>query len=209
MEFKLPELPYKKSALKPYISEETLNYHYDKHHAGYVKKLNNLLKDDSAFADNTLEEIISTAKPGPLFNNAAQVWNHTFYWNSMTPDKTRPQASLIEAIEKSFGSIDKLKKTFSEAATGQFGSGWAWLVKDNNNEVRVLTTKDADTPIRSGIVPLLVCDVWEHAYYLDYQNERAKYIDAFWNVVNWEFAARNFEAKNIEFFEETQVRKTG
>ena len=209
MEFELPGLPYKKSALEPHISEETLNFHYDKHHAGYIKKLNKLLEGETSLSGKTLEEIIMNVQPGPLFNNAAQVWNHTFYWNSMTPGKTSPQGALADAIKKDFGSLDHLNEVFSEAAAGQFGSGWAWLVKDKNDKLRVLTTKDADTPVRSGIKPLLVCDVWEHAYYIDYRNDRPRYIESFWKIVNWEFAVQNFEAKDTEFFSETRARKAG
>ncbi|HSR63382.1 MAG TPA: superoxide dismutase [Gammaproteobacteria bacterium] len=199
MSFELPKLPYELSDLEPHISKETMEFHYGKHHAGYVDKLNKAIKG-SGFEDKTLEEIIINAEPGGLFNNAAQVWNHTFYWHSMTPKDTGPEGDLEQAIRENFDSVDRFKETFSEAAKGHFGSGWAWLVKDKNSKsLRVMTTKDADTPIRQGIIPLLTCDVWEHAFYIDYRNDKAKYVEAFWNLVNWDFVAQNLESNEIQF----------
>jgi len=191
MAFKLPELPYSRDALEPYISQETLEYHYDKHHAGYVKKLNNGI-EGSGFEGKSLEDIIINADPGGLYNNAAQVWNHAFYWHCMTADQSDPEGELAQAIDKSFGSFEKFKDKFSEVAAGQFGSGWGWLVQDDSGSLKVISTKDADNPITDNMTPLLTCDVWEHAYYIDYRNDRAKYIDNFWSVVNWDFVKKNF-----------------
>lgn len=196
MSFTLPELPYDLNALEPHISEETLKFHYEKHHAGYVKKLNNQL-EGSGFEDKSIEEIIKNADPGGLFNNAAQVWNHTFYWHSMTPGKTEPSGELLQAINDSFGSLDKLREKFEEVALGTFGSGWAWLTKDGDKSLKIVSTKDADTPVRTGGLPLLTCDVWEHAYYIDYRNDRGKYFENFWKLVNWDFAAENYETEDI------------
>lgn len=196
MSIQLPKLPYALEALEPHVSKETLTYHYEKHHAGYVKKLNGLI-DDGKFAGKSLEQIIASADPGPLFNNAAQVWNHTFYWHCMAPNGSKPEGKLAEAIKSQFGSLEKFKQEFSSVATGQFGSGWAWLIQGDNGELSIISTANAGTPVRSGGKPLLTCDVWEHAYYIDYRNDRAKYIEAFWNVVNWEFAAHNLDAKAV------------
>jgi Fe-Mn family superoxide dismutase len=208
MTIELPPLPYKLEALEPNISRETLDFHYNKHHAGYVKKTNDLLKD-ARQAGQTLEEIVRNAEPGPLFNNAAQVWNHTFYWHSMSPQKTSLGGALADAIRQHFGSEKEFRDVFSKAAMGRFGSGWAWLVKDNEGKLAVLTTANADNPLRDGKLPLFTCDVWEHAYYIDYRNARDRYVDAFWNVVNWDFAARNFESDHIELPSHEGLRKTG
>ena len=189
--FKLPELPYAKNALAPYISAETLHYHHDKHHAAYVKKLNELVHG-TKYAGMSLEEVIKTSGEGPLFNNAAQDWNHSFYWKCMSPHAGgEPTGRLADRIKKNFGDFATFKKQFAEAAMGQFGSGWAWLVKQPDGSLVVEKTSNADLPLAHGGHALLTCDVWEHAYYIDYRNERAKYVDGFWQVVNWEWVASN------------------
>lgn len=190
----LPPLPYDLDALDPYLSKETLDFHYNKHHATYVKNLNNLVKD-SPHKDQDLTGIIQKTEPGSgIFNNAAQVWNHTFYWQSMTPGGSKPPAGkLKQALEQSFGSLDDLRQNFSDAGTTLFGSGWVWLAVKNGGSVEIVKTSNADTPIRTGIQPLIVCDVWEHAYYIDYRNNRPKYLEEFWNIINWDFAARNLQ----------------
>jgi Fe-Mn family superoxide dismutase len=192
---KLPSLPYKADALEPYISEETIRFHYGKHHSGYVKKVNRMIKG-TAYANLGLGAIIQKTRGSAgeigIFNNAAQVFNHTFYWNSMKPGGGGAPAGIIaEKIEADFGSYDAFKKAFTSAALSQFGSGWAWLVKDGD-ALKIIKTANADTPIAEGLIPLLTVDVWEHAYYLDYQNRRAEYVDAYLeHLVNWEFAETN------------------
>ncbi len=189
--FKLPDLPYPKNALAPYTSAETLFYHHDKHHAAYFKKLNQLVLG-TKYADMPLEEIIKVSGEGPLFNSAAQNWNHSFYWKSMSPHGGgEPSGPFADRIRKNFGGLAVSKKQFSGAAMGQFGSGWAWLVKKPDGALVVEKTPNTDTPISRGERPLLTCDVWEHAYYIDYRNERGKYVDGFWKVVNWEWVAAN------------------
>ncbi len=192
MHHTLPELPYEKDALEPYISAETLEFHYGKHHATYVDKLNGLIAG-SEFEDSTLADIIRTAPPGPIFNNAAQIWNHTFYWTSLSPNGGgMPEGDLAGAIDAAFGGYDAFKEQFTNAAVNNFGSGWTWLVRTDAG-LAIVNTSNAATPlIDEGTVPLLTCDVWEHAYYVDYRNARPKYLQAFWNLVNWEFAAANF-----------------
>ncbi len=190
MAIELPKLPYEKGALAPHISERTLEFHYGKHHAGYVKKLNAAIEADSALQGKSLEDIVRSASGG-VFNNAAQVWNHTFYWNSMSPNGGgAPTGKAAALIEASFGSFDAFKAAFAKAAGGQFGSGWAWVVKDADG-IAITTTGNAGTPIANGQTPLLTCDVWEHAYYLDYQNSRPGYVEAWWNLVNWDFFESN------------------
>jgi Fe-Mn family superoxide dismutase len=187
-EHKLPELPYPRDALAPLISKETLDFHYGKHHAAYVANLNKLLAG-TEFEEASLEEIIKTAK-GPIFNNAAQVWNHTFYWNCLAPRAGgEPEGELAEAIQKAFGSFARFKEQFSKAATTQFGSGWAWLVRGPDGKLAVVATGNAGNPMTDGKTPLLTCDVWEHAYYIDYRNRRPDYVEAFWKLVNWKFAS--------------------
>ncbi len=191
MEHKLPELPYSKDALVPYISAETIEYHYGKHHATYVANLNKLIPG-TEFENMSLDEIVMKSSGG-IFNNAAQVWNHSFYWNCLTPNKgANPIGPLSEAINKAFGSFDIFREKFSLAAIGTFGSGWAWLVKNVDGSLEIVSTSNAATPLRDGKVPLLTCDVWEHAYYIDYRNARPKYVENFWNLVNWDFVAANF-----------------
>jgi Fe-Mn family superoxide dismutase len=193
MAFELPKLPFAKNALAPHISEETLEYHYGKHHAAYVNNLNQLVQG-TKFADMPLDEIVKTAGPGGLFNNAAQHWNHSFYWNGMMPKGGgSPSGALATAINRDFKSFDEFVKQFSAAAVGQFGSGWAWLVQKSDGSLGIEKTANADNPLTAGQRPLLVCDVWEHAYYIDYRNARAKYVEAFWNLVNWQFAASNMK----------------
>jgi len=187
----LPALPYAMDALQPHISKETLEFHYGKHHQAYVTNLNNLIKG-TEFENMPLEDVVRKSKGG-MFNNAAQIWNHTFYWNSLAPrGGGKASGDLGKAIDAKFGSFDEFKKQFSAAAVGTFGSGWAWLVKNPDGSVGIESTSNAATPLTTDKKPLLTCDVWEHAYYIDYRNRRPDYVAAFWNLVNWEFAARNF-----------------
>lgn len=179
------------NALQPHISAETLEYHHDKHHQAYVANLNKLIKE-TEFSDMSLEDIIKKSSGG-IFNNAAQVWNHTFYWNCLTPRGSGgPAGKLAKAIETKFGTFDEFKKQFSQLAVGTFGSGWAWLVRNADGSVDIMSTSNAGTPMTSGQKALLTCDVWEHAYYIDYRNRRADYVTSFWNLVNWEFVTENF-----------------
>ena len=191
MEHKLPKLPFSEDALEPVISKETIEYHYGKHHQTYVTNLNNLIVG-TEFADMELEDIIKKSSGG-IFNNAAQVYNHTFYWNCLAPEAGgKPTGKLAEAIDEAFGSFDKFKELFSAKAIGTFGSGWAWLVKNQDGGLEIVSTSNAETPITKGQTPLLTCDVWEHAYYIDYRNARAKYVEKFWDLVNWDFVANNY-----------------
>lgn len=191
MAFELPALPYDKNALEPYISAETLEYHYAKHHQAYVNKLNELTQG-TADDDKSLEEIIQSAS-GVLFNQAAQVWNHTFYWHCLSPHGGgEPKGALGDAIKVTFGSFEQFKEAFNAKAAGNFGSGWTWLIKTADGGVDISNTDDADCPIVHGQTPLMTIDVWEHAYYIDYRNARPKYLDAVWNVINWDFIAQNF-----------------
>jgi len=191
MAHELPALPYGKNALEPHISAETLEYHYGKHHQTYVTNLNNLVPG-TEFENASLEEIIMKADGG-IFNNAAQVWNHTFYWNGLSPDGGgEPQGALADAINQAFGSFAEFKEKFSTSAATNFGSGWTWLVKNSDGSLAIVNTSNAGSPLTAGQTPVLTCDVWEHAYYIDYRNARPKYVEAFWNLVNWDFAAKNF-----------------
>jgi len=192
MAHELPDLPYAKNALEPHVSAETLEYHHGKHHAAYVNNLNNLIPG-TEFENKSLEDIIKTAPAGGVFNNAAQVWNHTFYWNCMSPNGGgEPTGALADAINKAFGSFADFKEKFSTSGATNFGSGWTWLVKKADGSVDIMNTSNAGCPLTEGVTPLLTMDVWEHAYYIDYRNARPKYIEAFWNVVNWDFVAKNF-----------------
>lgn len=191
MAFTLPQLPYDKKALEPVISEVTLDFHHGKHHATYVTNLNNLIAG-TPNEGKSLGEIIRSSEGG-LFNNAAQVFNHTFYWNCLAPKKSEPSPALKAAIESTFGSMESFKEQFSKAAIGQFGSGWAWLSRERSGQIVIEATGNADTPIRHGRTPLLTCDVWEHAYYIDYKNARPKYVESFWNIVNWDFVSANYD----------------
>jgi Fe-Mn family superoxide dismutase len=189
----LPALPYAIDALEPHISAETLQFHHGKHHATYVDKLNGLIPG-TAFESATLEEIIQRSSGG-IFNNAAQVWNHSFYWNCLSPNGGgAPVGALAEAINRDFGSFDAFKEKFAAAAVGNFGSGWTWLVKNKDGDLEIVNTDDADNPMTQAYLPLLTCDVWEHAYYIDYRNRRPDYIAAFWQLVNWDFVASNYAA---------------
>ncbi len=190
MAFTLPPLPYPLDALAPHISKETLEFHYGKHHQTYVTNLNNLIAG-TEFESASLEDIVKKSSGG-VFNNAAQVWNHTFYWNSLSPKGGgAPTGALLEAINAKWGGVDAFKEAFNKSAAGNFGSGWTWLVKKSDGSVDIVNTSNAATPITTSDVPLLTCDVWEHAYYIDYRNARPKYLENFWNLVNWEFAAAN------------------
>ena len=189
MEHKLPPLPWKNDALAPHISSETLEYHYGKHHAAYVSKLNAGIKG-TEFENMELKDIIKKSSGG-IFNNAAQVWNHTFYWNCLSPQGGgAPAGAVSHAIDKKWGGLDKFKEEFSTAAATNFGSGWTWLVS-KGGDLSIVSTDDADTPVKDSVRCVLTIDVWEHAYYVDYRNNRPKYIEAFWNLVNWDFANTN------------------
>ncbi|MBM3129725.1 MAG: superoxide dismutase [Fe] [Chloroflexi bacterium] len=191
MEHKLPELPYAKDALLPHISAETIDFHYGKHHATYVANLNKLIVG-TEFENLPLEEIVKRASGG-VFNNAAQVWNHTFYWNCLAPKAGgEPTGALADAINLAFGSIAAFKEKFTATAIGTFGSGWAWLVKNPDGSLALESTSNAACPLTAGKKPLLTCDVWEHAYYVDYRNARPKYVEAFWNLVNWKFVETKY-----------------
>ena len=192
MSIELPPLPFEKNALEPHISAETLDFHYGKHHQTYVTNLNNLV----AGTDNegkSLEELISSTSGG-LFNNAAQIWNHTFYWNCLSPNGGgEPTGAVADAINAKFGDFASFKEAFSKNAITTFGSGWGWLVKNADGSIELASTSNAGCPLTEGQTPLLTCDVWEHAYYVDYRNARPKYVEAFWNLVNWDFVAKNLE----------------
>ncbi len=193
MAHELPALPYAKDALQPHISAETIEYHYGKHHQTYVTNLNNLIKG-TEFENLSLDDTIMKASGG-VFNNAAQVWNHTFYWKCLSPNGGgAPTGALAAAINAKWSSFEAFKEAFSKAAIGTFGSGWAWLVKNKAGELEIVSTSNAATPMTNGQTALLTCDVWEHAYYVDYRNARPKYVEAFWNLVNWQFVADNFAA---------------
>jgi Fe-Mn family superoxide dismutase len=190
MKHELPALPFAKDSLAPHISAETLEYHHGKHHQAYVDNLNKLIVG-TEFEDMSLEDIIKKSSGG-IFNNAAQVYNHTFYWNCLSPKGGgEPAGALAEAINKAFGSFDEFKAKFSQTAITTFGSGWAWLVKNAEGDLELMSTSNAQTPMTSGKTALLTCDVWEHAYYIDVRNARPKYVENFWNLVNWEFVAKN------------------
>ncbi len=192
MNFTLPELPYAKNALIPHMSEETLNFHYGKHHNAYVNNLNNLVKD-TKYEKMSLEEIILSSD-GAVFNNAAQIWNHTFFWHSLSPKGGgNPTGKIQELIANEWGSFDTFKEAFTKLAISNFGSGWTWLAQDKNGKLQIVNTSNAQTPITANLNPLLTVDIWEHAYYIDYRNERPKFINAFWALVNWDFANKNLK----------------
>lgn len=193
MAFTLPPLPYAKNALEPHISQETIEYHYGKHHQTYVNNLNKLVEGTDN-ENKSLEEIITSASGG-LFNNAAQVWNHTFYWNCMRPNGGgQPTGELASAIQDAFGSFDAFKEQFTQTAVTTFGSGWAWLVKTKDDQLKVINTSNAGNPLNFDYTPLLTCDMWEHAFYIDYRNAKAKYVEAFWSLINWDFVASNLKS---------------
>ena len=191
MAFELPALPYDRDALEPHISKETLDFHYGKHHNTYVVKLNGLI-EGTELESKSLEEIIKTSEGG-IFNNAAQVWNHTFYWNCLSPNGGgQPSGALAEAINRAFGSFEDFVAKFTDSAVNNFGSGWTWLVKNADGSVEIVNTSNAATPLTTDQVPLLTCDVWEHAYYIDYRNVRPDYLKAFWALVSWRAIEANY-----------------
>jgi len=189
--FTLPAFPFAQDALEPHISKTTIEFHYGKHHQTYVDNLNKLIIG-TEFENSTLEEIVLKSSGG-IFNNAAQVWNHTFYWNCLTPKSNlKPEGKLLDAIEKEFGSYEEFKGKFTNAAVTLFGSGWAWLVKNKEGKLEIVQTSNAESPMRQDKTPLLVCDVWEHAYYIDKQNRRPAYLESFWNLVDWKKVEERF-----------------
>ena len=191
MEHTLPPLPYPMDALQPHMSKETLEYHYGKHHQTYVTNLNNLIKG-TEYENASLEDIIKKSSGG-LFNNSAQVWNHTFFWSCLKPNGGgAPAGAVADAINAKWGSFDKFKEEFTKSCVTNFGSGWTWLVKKADGSVDIVNTSNAGTPLTTSDKPLLTCDVWEHAYYIDYRNARPKFVEGFWNLVNWDFVAKNF-----------------
>jgi superoxide dismutase, Fe-Mn family len=191
MEHTLPPLPYAIDALQPHISKETLEFHYGKHHQAYATNLNNLIKG-TEFENSPLDEIVKKSSGG-IFNNAAQIWNHTFYWNSLSPKGGgQPTGALAAAIDAKWGSFDAFKEAFTKSAVGNFGSSWTWLVKKADGSLDIVNTSNAATPVTTSDKPLITCDLWEHAYYIDYRNRRPDYMGAYWALVNWDFAAKNF-----------------
>ncbi len=192
MSFELPKLPYEKTALEPHISAETLDYHHGKHHNAYVNNLNNMIKD-TEFEGLSLEEIILKSNGG-IFNNAAQIWNHTFYFNGFSPNGGgEPSGKLAEKINAAFGGFDAFVEKFNQTAMTTFGSGWAWLVQNDAGDLEIVNSFNAGNPMTDGYHPLLTCDVWEHAYYVDTRNDRGGYLKNFWNLVNWDFVAQNLK----------------
>ena len=190
MPFELPALPYHRDALSPVLSTETLDYHYGKHHQGYVNKLNTLVAD-TEYADQTLEGLIRTTE-GAVFNNASQIWNHSFYWNCLSPDGGgEPEARLAASLEHRFESVAAFREAFNQSAIRNFGSGWTWLVQGEDGNLEITNTNNAGNPVRQGLTPLFTVDVWEHAYYIDYRNSRTTYLEKIWDIVNWDFIAAN------------------
>lgn len=198
MQHTLPDLPYANNALEPYISAETIAFHYGKHHQTYVTNLNKLIVG-TEFEQASLEEIVKKSSGG-IFNNAAQIWNHTFYWNGLKPNPSKTprdvpsSGKLAEAIQAKWGSADAFKTAFTQCAVTTFGAGWAWLVKKEDGTLDIVSTSNAATPLTGQAIPLLTCDVWEHAYYIDYRNARAEYVEKFWNIINWDFVEKNFSS---------------
>lgn len=191
MSIELPALPYALDALVPHISKETLEFHYGKHHQTYVTNLNNLIQGTELEGKDLVD--IVTNSSGGIFNNAAQIWNHTFYWNSISPQGGgQPSGALADAINESFGSFEQFQEQFTQTAVTTFGAGWAWLVQNAQGKLELMSTSNAGTPLTEGRTPLLTCDVWEHAYYIDYRNARPQYLKSWWNIVNWKFASDNF-----------------
>ena len=192
MAFKQPDLPYDLKALAPFVSEEQMHYHFNKHHAAYFKKLNGLVEGKPE-SDLDLEQVVKQSSGG-MFNNAAQAWNHTFFWDCMSPNGGgNPSGDLMSAIERDFGSLDEFMKKFSNAAATLFGSGWAWLATDGQGKLEIMTTPNQDSPISQGLTPVLGIDVWEHAYYLTYQNRRPDYVEAFFKIINWDMVNQHLE----------------
>lgn len=196
--FKLPALPYAKNALTPFLSEEQMTYHYDKHHKAYIDNLNKFLETDASLKGKSLEEIVLSSTGG-IFNNAAQAWNHTFFWLGMQPGtSSQPSAKLADAIKRDFGGLDGLKEKFIDGGVKTFGSGWIWLCSDNSGKLSLVSTSNAQVPFtNNGPRPVLTADVWEHAYYVDYRNLRAKYLETFWTHVNWDFVSQNYESNKV------------
>ncbi|KAL0482130.1 superoxide dismutase [Acrasis kona] len=191
MSFSVQPLPYEKSALEPHLSRDILEFHYEKHHKGYAVKLNDIAKNDEKVAKKSLTEIVKT-ESGKTFNMAAQIWNHDFYWQSMAPNAGgEPTGKIADAIKESFGSFEEFKKKWETAGANHFGSGWVWLVRDESNKLEIKEGHDASNPLTEGKIPVLVVDVWEHAFYLDYKSNKAGYLEKWWNLVNWEFANKN------------------
>ncbi|MDP5055417.1 superoxide dismutase [Fe] [Marinomonas hwangdonensis] len=194
MSFELPALPYAKDALEPHMSVETLEYHHGKHHNTYVVKLNGLVPG-SEYENKSLEEIIASAPAGPVFNNAAQIWNHTFFWHSLSPNGGgEPTGALADAINAKWGSFAEFQAAFEDKAVNNFGSSWTWLVKNADGSLEIVNTSNAGTPMTNGQTAIITVDLWEHAYYIDYRNVRPDYLKGFWALANWEFAAANFSA---------------
>ncbi len=189
MAFTLPELPYARDALEPHMSKETLDFHYGKHHQTYVDKANGLVAGTEN-ENKSLEELIKTSSGG-LFNNVAQIWNHTFFWHCLTPNSGEPGAAVAAALTEAFGSVEAFKEQFTNSAINNFGSGWTWLVKNSAGALEIVNTSNAGNPMTDGSTPLLTVDVWEHAYYIDHRNARPKFLQAFWALVNWDFVAQN------------------
>ncbi len=210
MKYQLPELPYSRTSFEGFLSEESFDFHYDKHHRAYIDKTNSLISG-TRNAEKSLEDLLS--QPGELdqklFNNAAQAWNHTFYWHSLRPQKAsiRPGGALAEALKKSFASTENFRKAWVDQGVAQFGSGWIWLVQDEKRNLSILTTGNADTPIARGLKPLVCSDVWEHAYYLDFRNARAKFLEGCFDHLNWEFAAKNYETPHAPQMGELMLAK--
>ena len=205
--FKLPTLPYAKTALSPFLNEEQMSFHYDKHHKAYIDNLNKFIETDASLKGKSLEEIVLSSSGG-IFNNAAQIWNHTFYWFNMAPAGQGGQlsASLNEAIKRDFGSLDELKVKFIDGGVKTFGSGWIWLCADSAGKLSLVSTSNAAVPFtNNGPAPLLVADVWEHAYYVDYRNLRAKYLETFWAHINWSFVSENYDSKKVRDLTKTMV----
>lgn len=199
MAISLPPLPFDQGSLAPYMSERTLDFHYGKHHKAYVDKTNELIRGTS-YDSMSHEEIIlaSHGNTPKVFNNSAQAWNHTFFWNCLSGSKREPSVDIKDRLSEDFGSFDEFKGAFTTQAVALFGSGWAWLVKDKRGHLKIRALGNAGTPICDGEIPILVCDVWEHAYYLDYQNARPKFLNNFWNIVNWSFVESNLNKHSIE-----------
>ena len=205
--FKLPQLPYAKTALAPFLNEEQMTYHYDKHHKAYIDNLNKFMETDASLKGKSLEEIVLSSSGG-IFNNAAQIWNHTFYWFNMAPQGQggQPTGPLMDAIKRDFGSLDELKAKFVDGGVKTFGSGWIWLCTDASGKLSLVSTSNAAVPFtNNGPTPLLVADVWEHAYYVDYRNLRLKYLETFWNHINWNFVSENFASKKVRDLTKTMV----
>ena len=205
--FKLPQLPYAKTELAPFLNEEQMNYHYDKHHKAYIDNLNKFIETDAALKNKPLEEIIMSSTGG-IFNNAAQIWNHTFYWFNISPVGKGGQASaeLTSAIKKDFGSMDELKAKFVDGGMKTFGSGWIWLCTDAQGKLTLVSTSNAAVPFTAnGPAPIMVADVWEHAYYVDYRNARQKYLETFWNQINWTFVSENYASKKVRQLTNTMM----